>query len=248
MDLTSKIHFKPHGWRALFCSVLWYAWPKGSTQTSEGMNEMSSPIPKLATLGKNFPQEIEFYQHRIKQGQSEFGGQSCWKAIILMRTSPVLTPSPQKTLFLLKASIFYSPTNSQTPDIAVFHLQSSDPSKSIMWREGKYSTGKKAMMTCPMVRFWVSSQANSKPPKYGPTGLHFCDKLFTDCAHISDSDQVSSPQHGQGLVGRTPPAFPNTNKQPLGLSSTGGGLGNHPLLPLWGQACLIALCLHVIEP
>jgi len=116
--------------------------------------------------------------------------------------SPVLDSLPQKTLFLLKASILYSPANSQTPDVAVFHLQSSNPRESIMWREGKEVIGKKEIMTCPMVHFWVSSQANSKPPKYSQVNrLALPSQTVHKTAHIS--------QTTWGL--RIPPAFPDSN-------------------------------------
>lgn len=103
---------------------------------------MPAPIPKLATLGKNFLQEIEFYQHSIQQGQSEFRGQSCWKAVILMRTSPVVTLSPQKTLFPVESQNFLFPNQRPHPESAAFHLRSSSSSESVLWREGEDLVGR----------------------------------------------------------------------------------------------------------
>lgn len=58
----SPLHFKFHESRALFCS-LFSGIPGRSIKA--GMNEM----PAANYSGENFLQEVEFYQHDIKQGQ-----------------------------------------------------------------------------------------------------------------------------------------------------------------------------------
>lgn len=124
MDLTSEVHFKVHEHRALFCSVLWCAWHTVFTQTStEGINEMLAPIPKLSTLGKIY--SGGWILLAWIQTRTEFRGRSCWKVITLMRTSsPVLDSLPSEDSLPVESQYFIFPN--QLPNSRCSCLPSSE--------------------------------------------------------------------------------------------------------------------------
>lgn len=64
-------------------------------------------------------------------------------------------------------------------------------------------------MSCPTVHFWVSSQANSKPPKYSQVNQEACISITNcsrNCPHLSD--QVSPPHTGKAWRGEHHQPFP----------------------------------------
>lgn len=97
-------------------------------------------MPAANYSGENFLQEVEFYQHDIKQGQwiqksvlfeSHFNKNFTCTGLLSLRKLPSCSKS-----------VFYIPqAYTQTPVVAVFHvlqLQSSNPrGENIVWMEDK---------------------------------------------------------------------------------------------------------------
>lgn len=171
---------------------------------------MSAPTPKLVKIYSGGWILLAWYQTRTEWIQRPV----LLKGHHFNENFSYAGLPPLRRLFLLKASVFFPPSNSQTPDVAVFHLQSSNCIQ-------KELSGRK-------VKTWWEKSDNNMPSWFisgflprpiqnlqntGKETNRFAlpSQTIQKIAHIWPIDQVTSI-HGQGLVGRTPPAFLDSNK------------------------------------
>lgn len=233
----SPLHFKFHESRALFCS-LFSGIPRRSIK--EWMKcQLQMTVEKIFFRRLNSTSMIsnkdsEFSQRSVLFESHHFNKNFTCTGL----------PSLQKPPSCSK-SVFYIPqAYTQTPAVAVFHvlpLQSSNPrGENIVWMEDKDLLEKSDNDTPhgSFPGFFPSWFKTSKTRSNNPTGLHLHHYLFRKCA-MSKARWGGHPQPFPIVI---------NNRAVWAALAARGWPGNRPLLPLWDQACLIALRPHVIEP